>query len=116
MILPHISVVSGLLLAGNNPNTLEGVLACDIENIETVYSEAELRNPMNPFFELAYESRYRPQWLWFRGRSKRDWVHKVTLGCRRKQYAPADLDRSWQPTNIAILLSETSLKFLIMTW
>ncbi|CZR51242.1 uncharacterized protein PAC_01117 [Phialocephala subalpina] len=30
MILPHIAVVSGLLLAGNNPNALEGVLAHDI--------------------------------------------------------------------------------------
>lgn len=27
MIIPHISIVSGLLLAGNNPNTLEGVVA-----------------------------------------------------------------------------------------
>ncbi len=28
-------------------------------------------------FELAYDSRYRPQWLWFRGRSKRRWIEKV---------------------------------------
>ncbi|KAF8853806.1 hypothetical protein BDZ45DRAFT_63521 [Acephala macrosclerotiorum] len=77
MILPHIAVVSGLLLAGNDPNTLEAVLAHDIDNLENVYSEGELSNLLNPYFELAYESRYRPQWLWFRGRSKRDWIQKV---------------------------------------
>lgn len=84
MILPHIAVVSGLLLAGNNPNALEGVLAHDISNVESIYSEGELRNPLNPYFELAYESRYRPQWLWFRGRSKRDWIQKASL--RRKEF------------------------------
>ena len=25
MTIPHIAVISGLLLAGNNPNTLEGI-------------------------------------------------------------------------------------------
>lgn len=77
MILPHIAIVSGLLLAGNNPNTLEGVLAHEIGSIEDIYSAAEHRNFLNKYFELAYESRYRPQWLWFRGRSKREWIERV---------------------------------------
>ncbi|KUJ22862.1 uncharacterized protein LY89DRAFT_728972 [Mollisia scopiformis] len=77
MLIPHEAIVSGLLLAGNNPNTLEGMLAHDIEGLGDIYSEAERRNPFNEYFALAYQSRYRPKWLWSRGRSKRDWIDKV---------------------------------------
>jgi hypothetical protein len=54
MIIPHISIVSGLLLAGNNPNTLEGVVALE-------YVEKEEKHILNKIFELTYESRYKPQ-------------------------------------------------------
>lgn len=76
MIIPHISIVSGLLLAGNNPNTLEGVVAHEFGDIgEPITVEEEYF--LLKVFELAYNSRYKPQWLWFRGRSKRDWVERV---------------------------------------
>jgi hypothetical protein len=77
MILSHIAIISGLLLAGNNPNTLEGLLAHNIGSIEDIYFESEHRNPLNAIYELAYGNRYRPQWLWFRGRSKRQWIGRV---------------------------------------
>jgi len=34
MIKPHISIVSSLLPAGNNPNTLEGVVAHEFGDID----------------------------------------------------------------------------------
>ena len=76
MIIPHISIVSGLLLAGNNPNTLEGVVALEFGDVEAE-ELFERRHFGTKLFELAYQSRYQPQWLWLRGKSKRDWVEKV---------------------------------------
>ena len=76
MIIPHISIMSGLLLAGNNPNTLEGVVALEFGDVEEEES-FERKHFGTMLFELAYESRYRPQWLWLRGKSKRDWIEKV---------------------------------------
>jgi hypothetical protein len=68
MVIPHLAIVSGLLLAGNNPNTFEGVIG----------REGNTSNPAQfKVFCLVYESRYRPAWMWFRGRSKRDWAQKL---------------------------------------
>ncbi|KAH0541551.1 hypothetical protein FGG08_003963 [Glutinoglossum americanum] len=68
MVIPHISIVSGFLLAGNNPNTLEGVVG---------RRGGPREQALFGIFELVYESRYRPAWMWFRGRSKRDWTERV---------------------------------------
>ena len=68
MTIPHIAIVSGLLLAGNNPNTLEGVVG---------------RKTPDPsrrkcyIFELVYKSSYRPAWIWYRGRNKRIWAIRL---------------------------------------
>ena len=68
MAIPHIAIISGLLLAGNNPNTLEGVVG----------RKTAEEGPRKWFiFELVYESRYRPAWIWDRGRSKRIWALRV---------------------------------------
>ena len=78
MIIPHIAIVSGLLLAGNNPNTLEGVVALEVGDIEEEgEDDFERKHFGTKLFELAYDSRYRPSWIWMRGRSKREWVEKV---------------------------------------
>ncbi|MCJ1337248.1 hypothetical protein MMC09_002530 [Bachmanniomyces sp. S44760] len=69
IIIPHISIVSGLLLAGNNPNTLEGVVSCEAMDDEWP--------AFLGLFELVYPSRYKPAWMWFRGRCKRDWVKRL---------------------------------------
>ena len=68
MIVPHIAIVSGLLLAGNNPNTLEGIVQ---------QPSAEPQAPHHRLFELVYESRYTPTWIWQRGRSKKIWIERV---------------------------------------
>jgi hypothetical protein len=78
MIIPHISIVSGLLLAGNNPNTLEGVLALEVGDVEEEGEhDFERKHFGTKVFELAYDSRYRPSWIWMRGRSKKEWVEQV---------------------------------------
>ena len=64
MIIPHISIVSGLLLAGNNPNTLEGVLALEVGDVEEEGEhDFERKYFGTKLFELAYDSRYRPSWI-----------------------------------------------------
>lgn len=68
MAIPHIAIISGLLLAGNNPNTLEGVVS---------RKTAEQGPRKWLIFELVYESRYRPAWIWDRGRSKRIWAMRL---------------------------------------
>ena len=68
MTIPHIAIISGLLLAGNNPNTLEGIVGKKTPN-----------PPRRKWciLELVYESRYRPAWIWHRGRNKRIWAIRL---------------------------------------
>ncbi|KXH66235.1 hypothetical protein CSAL01_11700 [Colletotrichum salicis] len=74
MIIPHIAIISGLLLAGNNPNILEGVLA----------TERDPENPEDPFkvfgflpFDLVYPSCYKVAWQWQRGHTKKLWIEQL---------------------------------------
>jgi hypothetical protein len=72
MTIPHIAIISGLLLAGNNPNILEGVFATEREDKSDDVSILGLR------FELAYPSCYKVAWQWLRGPTKKKWISKVT--------------------------------------
>ncbi|KAK0375325.1 hypothetical protein CLIM01_07324 [Colletotrichum limetticola] len=74
MIIPHIAIISGLLLAGNNPNILEGVLA----------TERDPKTPEDPKevfgflrFDLVYPSCYKVAWQWLRGHTKKRWIEKL---------------------------------------
>ena len=74
MTIPHIAIVSGCLLAGNNPNTLEGLVG------------KETPDPSRRkwyFLELVYESRYKPAWIWHRGRNKRIWALRLAQTSHR---------------------------------
>ncbi len=71
MVIPHIAIISGLLLAGNNPNILEGI----VERRTCKQQPAYLR-----IFALVYDSRYRPAWIWRRGRNKKIWIKRVCGG------------------------------------
>ena len=71
MTIPHIAIISGLLLAGNNPNTLEGIVG-----EHTCLPQSHKFH----LFALVYESRYRPAWIWNRGRSKKIWVERLSQG------------------------------------
>ncbi|KAK6071230.1 hypothetical protein SCUP515_08044 [Seiridium cupressi] len=79
MIIPHISIISGLLLAGNNPNILEGVFATERDEEVDVVRFFGLR------FGLAFPSCYKTAWQWRRGHVKKGWITKIinTYGARR---------------------------------
>lgn len=64
-------------------------------------------------FELAYESRYKPQWLWLRGRSKRDWVERV---CETYKWRapPGQAGADIPDEDMAALKRATHLSF--MSW
>lgn len=68
MTVPHIAIVSGLLLAGNNPNILEGVFATQRHDVE------KARRWLGLAFGLAYPSCYKVAWQWHRGHNKRRWL------------------------------------------
>lgn len=77
MIIPHIAIVSGLLLAGNNPSILEGVFAterddqADADSATTRLLFGLLR------FELVYPSCYKVAWQWLRGHTKKEWIDQL---------------------------------------
>lgn len=68
MIIPHVAIVAGCLLASNNPSTAAAIVGL----------------PPSPksrkwYMELvgwkdAYETRYQPVYMWDRGRNKMRWV------------------------------------------
>ncbi|OIW35394.1 hypothetical protein CONLIGDRAFT_56785 [Coniochaeta ligniaria NRRL 30616] len=71
MTIPHIAIVSGLLLAGNNPNILEGVFATERDETSDDFRFLGLQ------FELAYPSCYKVAWQWLRGNTKKKWINKL---------------------------------------
>lgn len=71
MTIPHIAIISGLLLAGNNPNILEGVFAKEKQEKEEKLSILGLD------FGLAYPSCYKVAWQWHRGYNKLLWVQQL---------------------------------------
>ena len=72
MTVIHVAVLSGCLLAGNNPSTLE--LA-----ISGLHGGPQQTQPLNPLQALQYhpEPAYTAVWMWSRGRSKRNWIRRV---------------------------------------
>ncbi len=56
MTVPRIAIVSGLLLAGNNPNILEGVFATERDEQGDSFTVLGIN------FELAYPSCYKVAW------------------------------------------------------
>lgn len=77
MTIPHVAIVGGCLLAGNNPNTLQ-VIICGISPWDSEVHKRDKRwwHYLNLYRSL-YESVYQPVWMWERGRSKRNWIRRV---------------------------------------
>jgi hypothetical protein len=67
LIIPYLAIVAGLLLGANNPRTFEGIAG----------KEASPGAPFLMIFELSFPSKYKTEWMWFRGRSKRQWIERV---------------------------------------
>jgi hypothetical protein len=89
MTIPHVAVVGGCLLAGNNPNTLEAIACGAIEGWSQVSPRDQDRDdePVHwikslfrwviTLYKPFYTSVYRPVWMWERGRNKREWIRHV---------------------------------------
>ncbi|KAK2609843.1 hypothetical protein N8I77_003320 [Diaporthe amygdali] len=71
MTIPHIAIISGLLLAGNNPNILEGVFATQRQD------EQDQVKFLGLHFGLAYPSCYKVAWQWQRGYNKLRWIRTL---------------------------------------
>ncbi|KAH0556923.1 hypothetical protein GP486_005291 [Trichoglossum hirsutum] len=80
--IPHVAIVSGCLLAGNNPLTFAG-LDYDPGKPEAPPESDPLRQRINRArkwgLEAAYNSGFQPGWMWERGRLKRNWIGKVFM-------------------------------------
>ena len=102
MIIPHIAIVSGLLLAGNNPNILEGVFATERDEEPDPVYVLGLR------FELVYPSCYKVAWQWLRGHTKKQWINQLLRSYERR----ADVDYTGQldyDDDMADLRAKTTL-------
>lgn len=82
--IPHIAIVSGCLLAGNNPNTLAGITpprgrlqrVSDNRHFWSSLTEP-LLGVTDRVVGLTYDAKYKPAWMWNRGRSKREWLLRL---------------------------------------
>ncbi|KAF2689103.1 hypothetical protein K458DRAFT_123851 [Lentithecium fluviatile CBS 122367] len=72
MTIPHVAIVSGCLLAGNNPYTLETIVS-GIGKKDSPDQPERSERLWTPF----YKSVYQPVWMWERGRNKRNWFKRV---------------------------------------
>ena len=90
MIIVHVAIVSGCLLASNNPSTSSGIVGSDHEALE---ESRILRPPQGPEqrsnrwsrkwighkilgWSDAYDTKFQPVSLWSRGSNKRLWIEK----------------------------------------
>ena len=60
MIIPHVAIISSLLLADNNPSTFEAIVGRPAVEHPLVFR----------IFALSYPGRYKTERIWFRGCSK----------------------------------------------
>lgn len=111
MTIPHIAIISGLLLAGNNPNILEGVFAT--QRLKEKEDDLKI---LGLNFGLAYPSCYKVAWQWHRGRNKLRWIDTLletygldseagqTYGARDEQDVNlSDLEQLRQDTTLSLL-------------
>jgi hypothetical protein len=71
MTIPHVAIVSGCLLAGNNPNTLEAIVSSISEG------GGEEKPKPEWGYQPYYQSVYLPALMWSRGRTKRFWMDEL---------------------------------------
>jgi hypothetical protein len=84
MAIPHISIISGCLLAGNNPNTLEGIapqVHQEVQQPEAVGKWDKFQRALDGLAQTRYrpfyDAVYKPAWMWKRGSSKQGWLLKL---------------------------------------
>lgn len=106
MIIVHVAIVSGCLLASNNPSTSSAIVGLAPEDIglgphraATIDSAVLRKDPTKsrlgrfqiwcgfvredqktrhiPLFHLAFSTRFQPVWLWRRGHNKMEWIKRT---------------------------------------
>jgi hypothetical protein len=92
MTIPHVAIVSGCLLAGNNPNTLEAIISGvkQLRKSTDPDSSGGFWNSLKAAYAPFYESVYQPVWGWERGRSKRNWIRAVQRKYKRQTLDPSE--------------------------
>lgn len=74
MTVPHVAIVSGCLLAGNNPNILEiitiGAVSPREPQLKEKFGVGMLLRPL-------YNTTYTPVWMMERGRNKQRWIDRI---------------------------------------
>ena len=76
MVIPHVAIISGCLLAGNNPLTFASINADPIER--------KVKKPHLSIYKPAYDSGFQPGWMWERGRIKRNWIKRIIEKVQKK--------------------------------
>ncbi|KAK4221104.1 hypothetical protein QBC38DRAFT_143110 [Podospora fimiseda] len=85
MIIPHVAIVSGSLLAGNNANTLEAIMssfskASDDSNWNQITPATVTQTGWWwRVFSPVSDSIYQAVWMWERARNKWRWIDGVLL-------------------------------------
>ncbi|KAL5331925.1 hypothetical protein ACEPPN_001465 [Leptodophora sp. 'Broadleaf-Isolate-01'] len=103
MTIPHVAIISSLLLAGNNPSTFQSAV-----------STATITHPpVLKLFALSFRSRYKTQWMWFRGRSKSLWLQRLVSTPPRTQDSKSP-SPSPPPSQLFSLRTHTTLT--LRTW
>jgi hypothetical protein len=112
-----MAIISSLLLAGNNPSIFQ--IAVNAPTIK--------HRPVWGIFAQSYESRYKTEWLWFRGCSKYLWLQraflldeteaaiKVKSATTSKSPAGPDPKQSPKPTRQLAKL-QSAINFSVLDW
>lgn len=84
MIIVHVAIVSGTLLAANNPSTSSGIVGSDHEAMKTSRKKKEnIALPHRSFtqkwlgWSKTYETEFQPVSIWGRGANKIKWVKQT---------------------------------------
>ncbi|MCJ1280541.1 hypothetical protein MMC21_008370 [Puttea exsequens] len=91
MIIPHVSIISGSLLASNNPSSAsiifpeKRVPLNPGERLQLADTRSHMEDTVQArieahlsFLSLSYNNRYEPVWMWTRGKNKALWLHKTS--------------------------------------
>ena len=76
MTIPHVAIVAGCLLAGNNPNTLEIIVSSE-KGGPWDEREIQKRQGFGRFYLSFYQSVYVPVEMWARGKNKKIWIDEL---------------------------------------
>ena len=81
MTVGHVSVVAGVLLAGENPSAWEAITAASGSNTQDE-TETKRKRSLSvqlkrSFYRTTFKSKYRLAWMWDRGTNKAAWLARL---------------------------------------